>query len=353
MRLRVVKDGLWMTFRPVFRFSMDFLDPILCVYCSFIHPTHLTGPMSYAAHVLSHRRLRRRHILGGAVLTMIVLWAVFWGVTSFKVHGLIETWKEKQAFTYTDSYTNGTPWAVHTHLKGFEAKNPSGHEVRSSEAVIYMNLWDWRTLSGKLKNDPEGKINGTPFAADTIKFAIAYPEFEPLNDTETGLFLSLHAFDLTFKPEKPFLFGNAMAQLSFDLRVMGTPPDFSNVASVKAWNDASGVLEFDQLDMVWGPMTISAKGTVGLNPALQPEGAFSGRIDGLDIAINQIVSNGILDKRKEALLRSSLQVLSRPSSAMNAATPIVPMTVQGGGLYLGPVKIMEIPALQWPENQGS
>lgn len=67
-------------------------------------------------------------------------------------------------------------------------------------------------------------------------------------------------------PQQELPLGNRLDNLSFDLRVTGTPPGFTNTKQVAAWNEASGVFEFDQLDLRWGPLGLSAKGTIGLNP---------------------------------------------------------------------------------------
>lgn len=312
--------------------------------------------MSFASRVLTHRTIRRRHLLGLALLSLLILWGAAWITAAFHLNKAVDRWVNASKinginFTFSDRSTDGTPFTVHVHLDDFFVKLPSGsHEVRAGEAVLYADLWDWYAVSTKLRNTIDGTIAGLPFSADVLKIGFAKPENLPMNGMETGFSVFVQSLGLTFKPQDELPLGNRLEQLSFDLRVMGTPPDFTKTEAVRAWNDAGGVLEFDQLDLLWGPLGLSAKGTVGLNSKLQPEGAFSGKVEGLDDAVNVLVSKDIIEQRQEALLRSSISILARPSSVMGGSAPIIPISVQNGGLFLGPVRVMTIPQLDWPEE---
>ncbi len=311
--------------------------------------------MSFAARVLSHRSIRPRNRLGLALLGLLLVWAVLWGIAAYHLNKAVDRWVEASkakniAFSFSDRSTDGTPFAVHVHLEKMHLKFPAGsHEIKAGEAVLYLSLWDWGTVSTKLRDTIEGSVGGLPFKADAMKIGFAQPENPPINEMESGFSVWVQSLGVSFSPENELPLGNKLDQLSFDVRVMGVPPDFTKTKEIKSWNDASGVLEFDQLDVLWGPLALSAKGTVGLNNDLQPEGAFSGKVEGLDLAINKLVTSGTIEARQESLLRSSISVLARPSGMISGAAPIVPISIQGGGLYLGPVKIMSIPPIAWPE----
>ncbi|MDD3182505.1 MAG: DUF2125 domain-containing protein [Alphaproteobacteria bacterium] len=313
--------------------------------------------MSFASHILSQRTLRPRHRLGLMILGVVVIWALVWGSTAYQLNKAVNDWIQSTkangiAFSFSNRSINGTPLTVHVHLKDFHVQLPKGaYEVNAGEAVLYLSLWDWNNVSTKLRNKIEGTLAGLPFSADVLKIGFDKPENPPINEMETGFELSVQSMGLTFPPQEELALGNRLDQLSFDVRVMGTPPDFTNTQAIRAWNNASGVLEFDQLDVLWGPLALSAKGTVGLNNALQPEGAFSGKVEGLDAAIDKLVTKGTIEQRQEALLRSSISVLSHPSGLMAGASPIIPISVQNGALFLGPVRIMEIPQILWPDEE--
>jgi hypothetical protein len=310
--------------------------------------------MSFAAKVLAHRSYRKRHLLGFAASFLFVLWLALWLVTAYQLNRRVDNWVETAKtngfeVSFSDRSTDGTPLNVHVHLENFTAKLPhGGHLVQADEAVLYLSLWDWKTLSSKLRGNVHGEIAQTPFTAEVLKFGFSRPDVPPENAMETGFILWLSSMGLNLVTQEPLPLGNRITNLSFDLRVMGPPPNFAKTDDVAAWNEASGVLEFDQLDLLWGPLGVSAKGTVGLNPNLQPEGAFSGKVDGLDDTIDLLVTKGSIEPHQEKMLRSSISVLSRPSSMMGGSAPIVPISLQGGSLYLGPVQIMKVPPMDWP-----
>lgn len=314
--------------------------------------------MSYAAQVLSRRSPRRRHVVGLLLISAFLLWSVLWGGAAYQLNKKLDAWTKAPQGTglelsFASRDTGGTPWSVRIHLENVEVKHAGRYNLHAKEAVLYANIWDWKTITTKLRDGIQGQLNNLPFTADHIKLNFDSPDQPPLTYREAGLSLWVIINNLQLTSEKPLPFGNQIDTLSFALDVMGETPDFSNPASIKTWNEASGVLEFNQLDIVWGPLLVSAKGTLGLNPSLQPEGAFSGKVEGLDEAVDKLVAQGSIEKRQESLLRASLSVLSRPSGMVNGGAPIVPITVQNGGLYLGPVKIMDMMPIIWaaPDSQ--
>lgn len=308
--------------------------------------------MSFAARVLSHRAFRRRHLIGLVVLITFALWSLLWGVTAITFNRAISRWIELAKtngtiIEYSHRYTNGSPFAIHTHLDGISIKTKTGSSIRAGESVFYLDLVDWDSVSIKLRKGIDGVLGSTPFTAAGLKVGFTVPETSPTTHSETGFSFWIHPFVLTFKTPEPVPFGNTLEEGMLNVRIMGDVPDFSNKESLKAWNEAGGVIEFDRIYLNWRPMIITGSGTMGFDPMLQPEGAFSGRIEGIEAAIDNLVQKGAIDKRQESLLNSSLHVLSRPSGLTGSSAPIVPMSIQSGGLYLGPVKLLAIPKIEW------
>lgn len=308
--------------------------------------------MSHAAHVLTHRALRRRHFVGLVIVATLLVWGAVWSFAAMQFnHAITRTIKDMKArgltLTFEDRDTGGNPFTVDVVMRGFSLDAASGPKIKADRATFYMNLWDWAAVSVKLRDNVQGVFAGVPFEAGILKFGFAYPERAPLNHRETGLSLWVQPFALKLNTEKPLAFGNTITEGLFSVSIKGPVPDFANKESVAAWNDASGVFEFDRFYLHWGPINLHANGTVGLNANLQPEGAFSGRIEGLDQAVDALARQGAITKRQEALVRSSIDVLSRPSGLTGNSAPVVPVSLQGGGLYLGPVRLMKLPEINW------
>jgi len=289
-----------------------------------------------------------------ALFTLLV-WSALWGTVAYHFNSALDEWIVAQktqgtVIEYADRRTDGTPFSVHVHLSSFHAQAGESYLINAGEAVLHLNLWDWGTVSTKLKNGIKGRILGADFLIEAMKFIASRPEYTPFDYSDTGLNLWVQALDLTPQTDKSLPLGKTVREVSFDMRVMGVVPDFTKIDEVKKWNDASGVFEFDDLNLAWGPLSVSAKGTVALDAALQAEGAFSGRVEGLNDAIELLATHDVLNSKQIAMLKSSLAVLSRPSGLTGDSYPIVPITIQEGGLFVGPVRLMNIPKIEWPPS---
>lgn len=308
--------------------------------------------MSHAARVLTHRALRRRHLIGLVVIATLVVWGGLWAFAAYSFNQTVTRWVEAgkasgNLVLFSNRGIDGTPFSVHVHLEQFAASSKNGSSLKAGEAVLYMDLWDWSAYAAKLRDGIEGVVAGMPFTAGSLKFGVVLPSQPPLDHTETGLTLWLQPLALTLKTAKPLPFGQTIEEAAFQIRIMGPVPDFSDKDSIAAWNEASGVFEFERFNLRWGPVAVKATGTLGLDPRLQPEGAFAGRIEGLTEAFEALLSQGVIENRQIALLQSSLNVLGRPTGPMGEAASIVPMSVQAGGVYLGPVKLLSFPEISW------
>ncbi len=308
--------------------------------------------MSRAAKIFTHRALRRHHLFGLIVLIMALVWSLVWGITAYHTGQMLDLLIANAAqdgakISFEKRFTGGTPWAVHAHLEPFTLRMKNGNEIKAKEAVFYINLWNWKVVSGKLHKGIDVKLMGKTIKAGIIKFGFEKPKRIPTDYTETGLSFWLQPLGVTFEETPPFALGNSWEEGFFRVRIMGPVPNFMNQRAIAAWNEASGVLEFDRFFVNWGPLKVTANGTLGLDSKLQPEGAFSGRITGLDEAIGAIAAQKNMKDRKLSLLRSALNVLARPSSLTGKSASIVPISVQSGQVFLGPVKLLEFPTIDW------
>lgn len=308
--------------------------------------------MSLAAKTLTRRNWRRRHFLGLVILFVTFVWCLVWGASAYHFSRAMNRWLDyarthEIGVNYADRYMDGTLLSVHIHLNGLDVTGREGSALHAQESVFYLNILNWRDVSAKLRKEVKGSIGATPFSIDAAKFGVAIPSGKVADHRETGLALWLHAFGLSLETKTPLPFDNQIGELMIDGRIMGGVPDFSDKDSVKAWNDAGGVFEVDRVYLRWGPIVATGSGTLALDSALQPEGAFSGRIEGMEAGIAKLAEKGLIDKRQESRLYASVQTLARPSSLMGSSAPIVPISAQNGGLYLGPVKLMSLPKIEW------
>ncbi|NCC02856.1 MAG: DUF2125 domain-containing protein [Proteobacteria bacterium] len=306
--------------------------------------------MSYAAKVLSHRVYRRRHAIFYALCALVLVWVLLWGFTAYRLNKLVDHMTQPTSpLSYESRYMDGTFLTVHVHLEKPSLKQGS-NELQAGEAVIYMPVWNWRSLSTKLRHGITGRTETISYSFDGLKFGVAMPDFPATSSEEVGLSFWLSALGITLPQEMDVLLVPRIDEISFDGHLMGQlPAAFTDVA-IRAWNDASGVIEIDDLTLRWGPLDLDAKGTVALSNELQPEAAFSAKVSGLEQAIGQLRDNGKLSERDVSLLLASVGVLGRQTGIAGSSGPILPLSVQNNGLYVGPVKLMDIPRLNWPQE---
>ena len=130
---------------------------------------------------------------------------------------------------------------------------------------------------------------------------------------------------------------------------MGPIPDVRKRDSVDAWNKDSGIVEFDDFSASWGVLDLTSKGTLGFDDDLQPEGAFAGTIADPAKAIHALIDQHFIAMHDKDMLASVLNLFSKPSAHESKGTEL-PITIQLGGLFLGPVRIFVFPSIDWPKE---
>jgi hypothetical protein len=123
--------------------------------------------------------------------------------------------------------------------------------------------------------------------------------------------------------------------------VFGSVPPGPLAAALAAWRDAGGIVEVSQLDLGWGPLGMTANGTVTLDDRMRPLGAGTAVIHGWDDALERLVQSGLVQPRQASIARVVLTAMSKPSPAGPEVT--VPLTAQDGRLSAGPVPVAQLP----------
>ena len=109
------------------------------------------------------------------------------------------------------------------------------------------------------------------------------------------------------------------------------------------WRDAGGILDLTRLQLVWGAMRVAGSGTLALDEAARPMGAFSLRIAGYNWLIDQFVTAGKLAPAHAELARSALAALAQERGNQEGVP--VPIRIQSGRVFLGPVRVAKVEPL--------
>lgn len=336
--------------------------------------------------------------LGILLLGLIVIWGVLWTFASAQFNSLIDAWLQSEKakggeVTYTRRTSGGFPGTVTVTFADLNWRTAGGHAAKVQNLVLRAHPWGWRTIDMTFDgateavipypdaNDPlliSGTLGGGRlnlnvanvadqmqatlhnvqarrpsrelFSAAELKLAAVYPDQPPQNHLDTGLTITASAKDAKLVTTEPLPLGQDVALFEATMRVMGKVPDPYNRASVAAWSNDSCVVEFDQYRLDWGAMQLDIKGTLALDDDLQPEGAFSGQIAGHEELVKALLDRAWIAPRQAGMLNSALKLFAKPGQLIGTRTSIeVPITVQLGGLFFGPVRIFTFPEVAWPQ----
>lgn len=330
-------------------------------------------------------------------VTVVALWWGLWLLAASQYRHVINGWIESgrasgYEITYDRSELFGFPHHVVLRFVNVHWKNTENIIFHAADIDIGATPWQWQKFTAKFKNhveidaplgadgaalvlggeegrayvelDPQGywqlsrislthaqlgQIPNYIALADKLEASAERPLRMPKDHTEPGLTLTASAENVTLPENIPSPFGLQMKKLDVNMRIMGLVPDFRKKESVDAWNKDSGVVEFDNLHMDWGPLNMKAKGTMGFDDDLQPEGAFIGSLTDHAQVLKALMEHNYIAKRQEAMMTSALNLFAKPSKFNNNPGIELPIAVQLGGLFLGPVKIFTFPNIDWPQ----
>ena len=152
-----------------------------------------------------------------------------------------------------------------------------------------------------------------------------------------------------------FLQGNALESLgtavnafSAEIQVKGKLDAGSNdIETLTIWRDGGGTVELTTIELDWGPLRLTANGTMALDSELQPVGSFATRIAGLEEFITAMEKGGVLSPSDAAIARITLAVLTRASDDGGPDRAEIPITLQERILRLGPVALIQFPPIVW------
>jgi hypothetical protein len=140
----------------------------------------------------------------------------------------------------------------------------------------------------------------------------------------------------------PAPFGNKVERIAFDATLIGVIPKGAPAEALARWRDSGGLLEVQEISLTWGPLGLKAEGTVALDQQLRPQGAFAARIRGLPDTLDALAARGLIDSGVALTLKFTALTLANRRDETGAAVVELPITLQDGLLYLGPVALFRL-----------
>jgi hypothetical protein len=180
-----------------------------------------------------------------------------------------------------------------------------------------------------------------------LELRATFPETPPANHTGTAVTIQADLKDLGLPPDRKSPLGRTIDTAAFTARIKGQPPARFTQPAIAAWSRSGGIVEIDALNLAWGPLGMTGAGTLALDGELQPMGAVSTEVTGINPTMDSLASAGIVRPGDAAMAKVALGLLSRRSTPDKQPIVEASVTAQDGWLYFGPVRLMRMPRLNW------
>ena len=141
--------------------------------------------------------------------------------------------------------------------------------------------------------------------------------------------------------------GSFVSTMECQASLMGAIPPGPPQQAAKAWRDEGGTIEVHRLHLEWGPLAIEAGGTLALDGNLQPIGALSAIVRGFSETVDALVAGGMVQPGDGGTAKQVLGLLAKTPKRGGPPEITVPVTLQNGWIYVGPVALAQISPISW------
>lgn len=152
--------------------------------------------------------------------------------------------------------------------------------------------------------------------------------------------------------------GRTTARLVVQVSVTGEADDFFGsgqlgpgkfgAEAMARWRDSGGTLEVKRFALNHGPLALDGDGTLALDAAMRPIGAFMLRVKGFEEALDRLAGAGVIKPHPAALAKTVLKALARKQGVPGGEELKVSLSLQDGRLYVGPLPLAKLPPIRWP-----
>ena len=159
--------------------------------------------------------------------------------------------------------------------------------------------------------------------------------------------LNGNIFGLTLPKGTVAPLGRTIGKLVLRGTIMGRIPPGRPADALSVWQKSGGTMEIGHLELGWASLIVQAGGTMALDSSLQPVGALTGKISGYNETADTLVTANLIKPGAAMVAKFALGALSRTPRGGGRPQIEVPLSLQEGWLYVGPVKLLRLPKIRW------
>ena len=145
--------------------------------------------------------------------------------------------------------------------------------------------------------------------------------------------------------------GPGLDHLSTRARLMGPMPRTDLRSALENWRDAGGILDVPWLQVDWGPLRLRGEGTMTVDGTLRPVAAFQTRVAGFAETLDALAGARLIAEQAARVAGLALSLLAETPRNGGPPELTVPVSVQEGDFYLGPVRLGSVPPVLPPVAQ--
>jgi len=147
------------------------------------------------------------------------------------------------------------------------------------------------------------------------------------------------------------LLGNDVQRLQVRIDATGAElPSGLNADSLEVWRFNGGAFDITNLAIMYGPLGMKGAGTFALDGNLQPVGAFTAKITGYNAAIDALSRIKAIPPGNAAIAKIALGAIAKVPNGGGPKMIEVPLTAQDQYLSVGPVQLLRLPQIVWPDR---
>jgi hypothetical protein len=162
-------------------------------------------------------------------------------------------------------------------------------------------------------------------------------------DSATGTGIAFDARALALPPAWQPPLGTAVDRVALDAVVTGRIDPRGALRDVLSrWRDGGGALEVKALAVDWQALKLRADGTFALDEEMQPQGAMTAEISGIDQTADALIAAGVINAQAAFAAKIANKALT-----LGGGPARLPLTIQKRKLYLGPVPLVTLKPVVW------
>jgi len=242
-----------------------------------------------------------------------------------------------------------TPWKLHVVASG-------KHDLTVADGALHFTGAVEKLIADTVLGDvwPQSLnlqlaglvMNGSaPLSLERLHVQMAHDPSTQAGGT--GLKLIVNGGNLMLAGVLPQPLGDQVQSIDVIARVSGAVVPGPMKERVPAWRDSGGAIEFERLKFRSGNFALTAGGTLALDKDLQPQGAFTAKIEGLFQMLEILRARGVMSGGDAVVTTMALSALSKRPKGGGTPFINVSATVQDRVLSLGPLKVLKVPMVNW------